>query len=160
MVRTIGEQRARAARRPPWGPSRAERDTGRGKTPSQRALRGAQQVARHDMERGVTSRSRKGIEGLESVPDPRFGGRPGRQKSKWRAPRVATPVARPTRTIAAEHRVRVVLPEHLHNKLTRIVEAERRLRSRARFSSADKIVELVRDYEPSAEIRAALVPRG
>jgi hypothetical protein len=66
--------------------SRAERDEGRGKDPTKRALRGAQQVARQDhLERGVTSRARKRIEGTETVPDPRYGGRPGQEKSKWRA---------------------------------------------------------------------------
>ncbi|HEX9093161.1 MAG TPA: hypothetical protein VF902_04185 [Coriobacteriia bacterium] len=140
-------------------PTRAERAAGRNKAPTKRARRGAQQIARHDMERGVTSRSRKSIEGLESEPDPRFGGRPGREKSKWRTPRVAAPPKR-SRTMARGHRVRVLLPEHLHDKLTRIVKAERKLRRRARFSSADKIVELVRDYQPSAEITAALATRG
>ena len=66
--------------------SRAERDRGRGETPSKRALRGAQKIARQDPERGVTSRARKRVQGLESVPDPRYGGRPGEEKSKWRSP--------------------------------------------------------------------------
>jgi hypothetical protein len=56
-------------------------------TPSKRSIRGAQQVARHDMERGVTSRARKSIQGHEVVADPRFGGRPGRPSSKWQPPR-------------------------------------------------------------------------
>lgn len=64
--------------------TRAERDAGRGKDPTKRAQRGAQQVARHDMERGVTSRARKTVHGEEKVPDPRSGGRPGQAKSKWR----------------------------------------------------------------------------
>lgn len=67
--------------------SRAERDVGRRKDPTKRALRGAQQVARLDMERGVTSRARKRLQGKEQVPDPRFGGRPGQEKSKWRPPK-------------------------------------------------------------------------
>ena len=66
--------------------SRAERARGRGETPSKRALRGAQQTARRDPERGVTSRARGRIQGRELVPDPRFGGRPGQAKTKWRAP--------------------------------------------------------------------------
>lgn len=66
--------------------SRAERDRGRGETPSKRALRGAQKTGRQNPERGVTSRARKRRQGLEDVPDPRYGGRPGEQKSKWRPP--------------------------------------------------------------------------
>ena len=66
--------------------SRAERARGRGETPSKRGLRGAQKTARQDPERGVTSRARKRREGREDVPDPRYGGRPGQQKSKWRSP--------------------------------------------------------------------------
>ena len=66
--------------------SRAERDRGRGETPSKRALRGAQKTGRQDPERGVTSRARKRRQGHEDVPDPRFGGRPGQAKSKWRPP--------------------------------------------------------------------------
>jgi hypothetical protein len=66
--------------------SRAERARGRGETPSKRALRGAQKTARQDPERGVTSRARKRVEGREDVPDPRYGGRPGQEKSKWRPP--------------------------------------------------------------------------
>ena len=55
--------------------SRAERDRGRGETPSKRALRGAQKIGRQDPERGVTSRARKRRQGLERAPDPRYGGR-------------------------------------------------------------------------------------
>ncbi len=66
--------------------SRAERARGRGETPSKRALRGAQKVGRQDPERGVTSRARKRRQGNEDVADPRFGGRPGQEKSKWRPP--------------------------------------------------------------------------
>ena len=66
--------------------SRAERARGRGETPSKRALRGAQKTARQDPERGVTSRARKRRQGREDVPDPRYGGRPGEEKSKWRPP--------------------------------------------------------------------------
>ena len=66
--------------------SRAERARGRGETPTQRAMRGAQKVARQDQERGVTSRARKSKQGGETVPDPRYGGRPGRESSKWRSP--------------------------------------------------------------------------
>ena len=66
--------------------SRAERARGRGETPSKRALRGAQKTARQDPERGVTSRARKRRQGREDVPDPRYGGRPGQVKSKWRSP--------------------------------------------------------------------------
>jgi hypothetical protein len=66
--------------------SRAERARGRGETPSKRALRGAQKTARQDPERGVTSRARKRRQGNEDVPDPRYGGRPGEEKSKWPPP--------------------------------------------------------------------------
>ena len=66
--------------------SRAERDRGRGETPSKRALRGAQKTGRQDPERGVTSRARKRRQGGEDVPDPRYSGRPGQEKSKWRPP--------------------------------------------------------------------------
>jgi len=66
--------------------SRAERDRGRGVTPSKRAVRGAQKIARQDPERGVTSRARKRVQGHEDVPDPTYGGRPGEAKSKWRPP--------------------------------------------------------------------------
>ena len=61
--------------------SRAERDRGRGETPSKRALRGAQKTGRQDPERGVTSRARKRRQGGEDVPDPRYGGRPGQEDS-------------------------------------------------------------------------------
>lgn len=67
--------------------TRAERSRGRGETPSQRAKRGAQKLGRQDPERGVTSRARKRIAGRETVPDPRFGGRPGQAKTKWRPPK-------------------------------------------------------------------------
>jgi len=66
--------------------SRAERARGRGETKSKRALRGAQKLGRQDPERGVTSRARKRRQGNEDVPDPRYGGRPGDVKSKWRPP--------------------------------------------------------------------------
>lgn len=66
--------------------SRAERARGRGETPSKRALRGAQKTGRQDPERGVTSRARGRREGREDIPDPRYGGRPGQAKSKWRPP--------------------------------------------------------------------------
>jgi hypothetical protein len=66
--------------------SRAERHLGKKKPPTKRALKGAQQIARQDPEVGVTSRARKSKEGLESVPDPRYGGRPGKKRSKWRPP--------------------------------------------------------------------------
>ena len=66
--------------------SRAERARGRSETRSKRALRGAQKIARQDPERGVTSRARKRRECREDMPDPRYGGRPGQEKSKWRPP--------------------------------------------------------------------------
>ena len=66
--------------------SRAERDRGRVETPSKRSLRGAQKTGRQDPERGITSRARKRRRGREDVPDPRYGGRPGQEKSKWRPP--------------------------------------------------------------------------
>jgi len=66
--------------------TRTERARGRGETPGKRALRGAQKIARLDPEKGVTSRARKRVQGNETVPDPRFGGRPGQEHSKWRPP--------------------------------------------------------------------------
>jgi hypothetical protein len=68
------------------GRSRAEKHLDTNKPPTKRSLRGAQQVARQDPEVGVTSRARKSKEGRETVPDPRYGARPGTKKSKWRAP--------------------------------------------------------------------------
>jgi len=65
--------------------SRAERARGRGKTPTKRAQRGAQKVARQDPETGLTSRARKRTQGGETVPDPRYG-RSGQENSKWRPP--------------------------------------------------------------------------
>jgi hypothetical protein len=67
--------------------SRAERAKGRGETQSKRALRGAQKIGRQDQEVGVTSRARKRKQGAETVPDPRYGGRPGRENSKWQPPK-------------------------------------------------------------------------
>lgn len=64
--------------------SRAERDKDRGKPPTKRGLRGAGPKSRQDPEVGVTSRARKRIEGNERVPDPKMGGRPGSDRSKWR----------------------------------------------------------------------------
>ena len=72
----------------PAGKSRAEKQPTRKKDPTKRALRGAQKVGRADMERGVASRARKAIQGQELVPDPKYGGRPGQAKSKWRPPTV------------------------------------------------------------------------
>ena len=66
--------------------SRAEKARGRGETPTKRAARGAQKVARQDPETGVTSRARKRKQGGETVPDPRYGGRPGRERLKWQPP--------------------------------------------------------------------------
>lgn len=66
--------------------TRAEKARGRGPTPTKRAATGAQVVARQDPETGVTSRARKRKQGGETVPDPRYGGRPGREKSKWQSP--------------------------------------------------------------------------
>ena len=83
MARTRGQQRARAANVDPWGPTRAEKRGLTLKPPTQRSLRGAQMIARHDMERGVTSRPRKSLQGTERVPDPSAGGRPGRRRSKF-----------------------------------------------------------------------------
>ncbi len=68
------------------GKTRAERHRDTKKPPTKRALKGAQKVGRQDPEVGVTSRARKSKEGNESVPDPRYGGRPGKEKSKWRPP--------------------------------------------------------------------------
>lgn len=67
--------------------SRAEKARGRGETPSKRAAKGAQKVSRQDPETGVTSRARKSMQGGETVPDPRYGGRPGRENSKWQPPK-------------------------------------------------------------------------
>ncbi len=55
--------------------------------PTKRALKGAQKLGRQDPERGVTSRARKRKQGAEAVPDPRYGGRPGRKHSKWGPPK-------------------------------------------------------------------------
>ena len=69
------------------GKTRAEKHLGNKKqTPTKRALKGAQRLGRQDPEVGVTSRARKRKEGRETVPDPRYGGRPGQPKSKWRPP--------------------------------------------------------------------------
>jgi hypothetical protein len=68
------------------GKTRAEKHETRQKDPTKRSLRGATQVGRQDPEVGVTSRARKSIQGIERVPDPKFGGRPDREKSKWRPP--------------------------------------------------------------------------
>lgn len=68
------------------GKTRAEKHLDKKKAPTKRALKGTQQVARQDPEVGVTSRARKSKEGRETVPDPRYGGRPGQAKSKWRPP--------------------------------------------------------------------------
>jgi hypothetical protein len=68
------------------GKTRAEKHVDNKKTPTKRALKGAQKIGRQDPEVGVTSRARKSKEGREAVPDPKFGGRPGTKKSKWRPP--------------------------------------------------------------------------
>ncbi len=70
--------------------SRAERARGRGETRSQRSLRGAQKTGRLDPEAGVTSRARKRKQGAETVADPRAGGRPGKENTKWRTPKERT----------------------------------------------------------------------
>ena len=70
--------------------TRAEKHVATKKPPTKRALKGAQQVARRDPETGVTSRARKSKEGREVVADPRYGGRPGKAKTKWRPPPGAT----------------------------------------------------------------------
>lgn len=67
--------------------TRAERNKGRGKTQTKRAKKGAQKLGRQDPERGTTSRARKRKQGSETVPDPRYGGRPGRKNSKWGPPK-------------------------------------------------------------------------
>ena len=64
--------------------TRADRTKDRGKVPTKRAARGAQQTARQDREVGVTSRARKRKQGIERVADPRTGARPGQERSKWR----------------------------------------------------------------------------
>ena len=68
------------------GKTRAEKHRDTKKPPTKRALKGAQKVGRQDPEVGVTSRARKSKEGNEPVPDPKYGGRPGQEKSKWRPP--------------------------------------------------------------------------
>ena len=68
------------------GTSRAEKNIDKKKPPTKRALKGAQKVGRQDPEVGVTSRARKSTEGHEPVPDPRYGGWPGKEKWKWRPP--------------------------------------------------------------------------
>ena len=45
---------------------------------TKRAAKGAQKVARQDMESGVSSRARTRVQGLETVADPRKGARAGR----------------------------------------------------------------------------------
>jgi len=77
------------------GTTRAEKHIGRKKPPTKRALKGAQKIGRQDQEVGVTSRARKSKQGRELVPDPRYGGRPGQAKSKWRPPPGAPPALRP-----------------------------------------------------------------
>jgi hypothetical protein len=67
-------------------PTRAEKHLDKKKPPTKRALKGAQKIGRQDPEVGVTSRARKSKEGREVVPDPKYGGRPGQEKSKWRPP--------------------------------------------------------------------------
>jgi hypothetical protein len=64
--------------------TRAERERGHGKPPTKRSLHGGGPRGRQDPEVGVTSRARKRREGSETVPDPKMGARPGREKSKWR----------------------------------------------------------------------------
>ena len=64
--------------------TRAEKDKDRGKPPTKRSVRGGGPRGRHDPQVGVTSRARKSKEGKEKVPDPKLGGRPGQQHSKWR----------------------------------------------------------------------------
>ena len=70
--------------------TRADKAKGRGPMPTKRAATGAQKVARQDQEIGVTSRARKRKQGGETVPDPRYGGRPGSEKSKWQPPAKTT----------------------------------------------------------------------
>ncbi len=159
MARTIAERRAALARRPHAPKRRSEQPRQFKETPSQRSLRGAQQVARHDMERGVTSRARKSFQGRETVPDPRYGGRPGQTSSKWQPPRDRRRATSAGPTSAAAHRVRVTLPEHLYEKLTDIVAAERSLRHDVRVSPSAKIAELVRDYEIPPDLAALIAAR-
>jgi hypothetical protein len=68
------------------GKTRAEKHLDTKKPPTKRALKGARKIGRQDPEVGVTSRARKSRTGREPVPDPRYGGRPGKEKSKWRPP--------------------------------------------------------------------------
>jgi len=147
MARTRAEREAALRQRPRRGKRRSKGPRVFRETPSKRSLRGAQKIARQDQERGVTSRARKSREGRETVPDPRYGGRPGRRSTKWQPPRAARrpPPVAPTR--AATHRIRVTLPEHLYERLIRIVAAERTRRGNARLSPADKIAELIEGYE-------------
>jgi len=102
----------------------------------------------------VTSRARKSVQGRESVPDPRFGGRPGQTSSKWQPP-----TTKRHQAPAASQRVRVTLPVHLHERLVDIVAAERSLRDDARFSPSEKIAELVRDYELPDDVAALIGAR-
>lgn len=80
--------------------TRAERSIGRGKTPTQRAKRGARTLGRQDPEAGVTSRARKTKRGSETVPDPRYGARPGSARGKWRTPAERTSPRQKKRTAA------------------------------------------------------------
>jgi len=88
LARTIGQRKATLRQRQRAPRRRSERSAF-SETPSKRALRGAQLTGRQDMERGVTSRARKSVTGRETVPDPRDGGRPGQEHSKWQARRRA-----------------------------------------------------------------------
>ena len=92
LARTIAQRKA-ALRNGPRAPRRRSERSAFSETKSQRALRGAQLTGRQDMERGVTSRARKTITGRETVADPRYGGRPGQEHSKWQPPRPARPRA-------------------------------------------------------------------
>lgn len=111
------------------------------------------------MERGVTSRARKRFEGRETTPDPRYGGRPGQRSSKWQPPRAPRTTAQRSPTPSATHRVRLTLPEHLHEKLMDIVAAERSLGHDPRSSPSDTIARLIRDYEVPADVMGVIASR-
>ncbi|HEV2012015.1 MAG TPA: hypothetical protein VGS17_13425 [Candidatus Limnocylindria bacterium] len=68
------------------GKTRAEKHLDEKKPPTKRALQDAQKIGRQDPEVGVTSRARKSKEGREPLPDRKYGGRPGKETSKWRPP--------------------------------------------------------------------------
>lgn len=163
MTRTRLERRAAAARRPREGKTRAELHAPLRKTPTKRGVRGAQKVGRHGTEQGVTSRARKSRTGHETVPDPRYGGRPGRRKSKWSPLRdlhlretLRSARERARRPSWAEHRVHVLMDRALYEKMDRIVHAERIRAASGRVTMGRLIADVLRGYRPGRETEAVM----